>query len=263
MPWAPRRITLQSVANLRDVGGAPVAGGGVVRDGVLFRSTQLASVSDGDRAALAELNLGLVVDLRTSYEVKLAPDVPMAAEYVWLDVLQDSALASQASMDDIFSEPGRFAQILSDGTAESLMKQAYLDIVDLPSARAAYGRWLRDLAQMRVPALVHCTNGKDRTGWAIALALMAVGVGEDAVLTDYLTTNDQYLPALEPIFAQVAEQGLDPALLEPVLGVREEYLQTALERVAGLGGLDAYLGLLGVGDAQRQALADWLVGEAL
>ncbi len=261
MPWAPRRINLQTVANLRDVGGAPVAGGGAIRDGVLFRSTQLASVSPADREVLKELKLGLVVDLRTSFEIELAPDVKVAGEYLWLDVLRDSVLASQASMDDIFTDPGKFAQILSDGTADALMRQAYLDIIDLPSAREAYGRWLRDLAQMRVPALVHCTNGKDRTGWAVALALLSVGVSQDDVMTDYLTTNDQYLPALESVFAQVAENGLDPALLQPVLGVREEYLGTALERVRALGGLDSYLALIGIGDDDRQALADWLVGE--
>lgn len=259
MSWTPRRIALASVANLRDVGGAPVTGGAAVRDGVLFRSTQLASVTAPDKQALEQLRLGLVVDLRTSYEVEQAPDVPVAKEYRWLDVLRDSAMASQASMGDLFSNPTMFAEILGDGTAVSLMKQAYLEIVDLPSAQQAYGRWLRDLAELQVPALVHCTNGKDRTGWAVALALLTVGASEDAVLTDYLTTNEQYLPALESVFDQVASKGLDPALLEPVLGVREEYLATALARVQDMGGLDAYLVTIGVEDTHRQALRDWLV----
>lgn len=259
MSWQPRRIELQTVANLREVGGAPVAGGGAVREGVLFRSTQLASISQADRAALQELNLGLVVDLRTSYEVEQAPDKPVGAQHVWLDVLRDSPLAARASMEDLFADPALFARVLSDGTAEALMRQAYLEIVDLPSAQEAYGRWLRDLAGSHVPALVHCTNGKDRTGWAVALALLAVGVSQDAVMTDYLTTNEQYLPVLESVAAQAAASGLDPALLEPVLGVREEYLETALDRVKSLGGLDAYLALIGIDDLQRQALADWLV----
>ena len=44
---------------------------------------------------------------------------------------------------------------------------------------------------------VHCTNGKDRTGWAVALVLLAVGVDVDDVMTDYLTTNEQLLPVME------------------------------------------------------------------
>jgi protein-tyrosine phosphatase len=259
MPWAPRRIDLASVANLRELGGAPAAGGGAVRDGVLFRSTQLASVSPQDQQALAGLGLTLVVDLRTSYELKEAPDVPVAPGYLWLDVLRDSPMASQASMSDLFEDPGRFAAVLADGTAQALMRQAYLAMVDLPSARESYGRWLRDLATGDGAVLVHCTNGKDRTGWAVALALLAVGVDEEAVLADYLTTNDQFLTALQPLLAGVAEKGLDPALLQPVLGVREDYLQAALDRVEALGGLDAYLDLLGVDDGARAALSERLV----
>lgn len=262
MSWAPRRIPLPTVANLRDVGGAPVAGGGAVREGLLFRSTQLAAVSPADRAELAALNLGLVVDLRTSYEVEQAPDVTVADDYLWLDVLRDSPLAAQAGMDDLFADPGRFAGFLGDGAAVALMKRAYLEFVDLPSAREAYARWLLDLAQGEAAVLVHCTNGKDRTGWAVALALLAVGVAEHDVLTDYLTTNEQYLPVLAPVFDAMVAQGLDPAILEPVLGVREEYLATALDRVARFGGLDAYLDELGIGDEQRQALVDRLVGQA-
>jgi protein-tyrosine phosphatase len=259
MSWAPRRIELASVANLRDLGGAPVEGGGAIRDGVLFRSTQLASASDADCEALAALNLGLVVDLRGSYEVEAAPDRSVGAEYVWLDVLRDSTIHSLATTGDLFSAPQRFQEFLADGTAVAFMKQAYLEMVDLPSARHAYATWLRDVPQRRSPVLVHCTNGKDRTGWAIALALLAVGVSREAVFEDYLTTNDQFLPALGPLFEEVAAQGVDPDLLIPVLGVREEYLTAALDRVDAMGGLEAYFEVLGIGDEHRQALADWLI----
>ncbi len=247
------------MANLRDLGGAPVEGGGVVRDGVLFRSTQLAGASDADCQALAALNLGLVVDLRGSYEVEVAPDRSVGAEYVWLDVLRDSKMHSLATTGDLFADPRSFETFLADGTAEAFMKQAYLEMVDLPSARTAYAAWLQGLPRWRSPALVHCTNGKDRTGWAVALALLAVGVSREAVFVDYLTTNDQFLPALAPLFEQVAAQGVDPDLLIPVLGVREEYLATALDRVDAMGGLEAYLEVLGVDDVQRRALHDHLV----
>ena len=85
--------------------------------------------------------------------------------------------------------------------------------------------------------------------------------------------ESRLIPGLEPrlvfcvgVVDMVAPGGgtaADPAqaaaLLQPVLGVREEYLGTALERVRALGGLDSYLALIGIGDDDRQALADWLV----
>jgi protein-tyrosine phosphatase len=226
---------------------------------VLYRSTQLASASAQDRTVLEGLGLSLVVDLRTDIEVEQAPDQHLAP-YLRLDVLADSDIASQASLEPLFADPKAFKQFLADGTAEGFMRQAYAEFVDLPSARTAYAKWLRDLAASDGAVLVHCTNGKDRTGWAVAVALLSVGVSEDDVFTDYLTTNDQYLPSLGPVFEQVAAKGLDPALLEPVLGVREDYLGTALQRVEALGGLDAYLAGLGIDAPTRQALESRLVG---
>jgi protein-tyrosine phosphatase len=260
--WSPRRIVLDSVPNLRDVGGAPAGHGRVVRPDTLFRSTQLANVNDDDRSVLETLRLSMVVDLRTAVEVEQAPDVRVTDTYVWLDVLRDYAMASAVGVEDIFSDPATFEQVLRDGTATAMMREAYVAMVDLPSARASYSRWLRDLAQGDGAVLVHCTNGKDRTGWAVALALLAVGVGLDDVFTDYLTTNDQLLPALAEMFEGVQAQGVDPELLMPIMGVREEYLQTALETVDALGGLDSYLDGLGLTDGARDLLRDRLTHQS-
>jgi protein-tyrosine phosphatase len=256
--WSPRAIDVPSLPNLRELGGAPARDGRTVRDNVLFRSTQLASLADDDLPAIEALNLSMVVDLRLAAEVDRAPDVRVTDTYLWFDVLEDFAMASAVGVDDIFSDPRKFEQILTDGTATALMQEAYLAMVDLPSARAAYGLWLRSLAGSHGPVLVHCTNGKDRTGWAVAVALLAVGVSEEDVLRDYLMTNDQLLPVLDELFESVRDQGVDPSLLLPVMGVQEEYLVAALEQVRALGGLDAYLASLGVHDNERVALVERL-----
>ncbi len=256
--WRPRRIDVPSVPNLRDVGGAPTDDGRRVRPGILYRSTQLAKLADDDRSAIDALGLATIVDLRTAGEVERAPDLYPNAKYVWLDVLRDYAMASQVGVEDVFADPGQFEAVLRDGTAVAMMREAYLAMVDLDSAKQSYGRWLLDLADAEGPVLVHCTNGKDRTGWAIAVALMAVGVDQRAVFVDYLTTNDQLLPVLEDMMTAVRQRGLDPDLLLPVVGVREEYLDAALGRVAQMGGLSAYLEHLGVSEQTRQRLRDRL-----
>ena len=48
-------------------------------------------------------------------------------------------------------------------------------------------------------------------------------------------------------------------LLLPVVGVREEYLETALARVAQMGGMNAYLEHLGVSEETRVQLRDRLI----
>ena len=40
-----------------------------------------------------------------------------------------------------------------------------------------------------LPALIHCTAGKDRTGFGAALVLMALGVPRETAFEDYLLTN--------------------------------------------------------------------------
>lgn len=249
---------MPSVPNLRDVGGAPAGDGRCVKPGVLYRSTQLSNLADDDRSAIDALGLATVVDLRTAVEVERAPDVDVDARYVWLDVLRDFAMASAVGVEDVFADPAQFEAVLSDGTAAIMMRQAYEAMVDLDSARASYGQWLRDLAESTGPILVHCTNGKDRTGWAVALALLAVGVDEGDVFVDYLMTNEQLLPVLEDMMAGVARMGLDPELLLPVVGVQADYLATALDRVMQCGGLSAYLDMIGVPEQTREGLRERL-----
>jgi protein-tyrosine phosphatase len=48
------------------------------------------------------------------------------------------------------------------------------------------------------------------------------------VVADYLLTNDQLLPSLQPILDKFASVGGDPNLLMPVLGVRKDYLDAAV-----------------------------------
>jgi protein-tyrosine phosphatase len=89
--------------------------------------------------------------------------------------------------------------------------------------------------------LFHCTTGKDRTGWAAASLMLLLGVDEDAVTEDYLRTNADLLPAMQPVLDRFAGQGGDPDVLLPVLGVREEYLRTALDEVGvRFGGIRGY-----------------------
>jgi protein-tyrosine phosphatase len=82
-----------------------------------------------------------------------------------------------------------------------------------------------------MPALLHCTTGKDRTGWAVAALLLLLGVTEDDVYADYLLTNKQLLPAMRPIVDRFVAAGGDADLLAPLLGVQAEYLDIAVDEM--------------------------------
>ena len=110
--------------------------------------------------------------------------------------------------------------------------------------------------------MFHCTTGKDRTGWAAAATLLLLGVPYDDVMKDFLLTNEQLTPYLKPVADKFASLGGDPRLLDPVLGVRKEYLQAGIDEMrARYGDIEGYftagLGLDGPAiDALRSALTE-------
>lgn len=236
-------LGLPSAPNLRDVGGWPTRDGRVVVSGALYRSTDLSRLSGGDVPALGSLGIRSVYDLRTPGERDVAPDLlPPGAEYHVLDVLADSTMAVPASLMALLADPPAATEALTGARVRGLFDSAYREIVGLPSARAAYRALFTDLAVAeRRPALVHCTTGKDRTGWAVAALLLLLEVPDEQVMAEYLLTNDLLLPALQPMFDQFRDAGGDPTVLVPVFGVDPGYLAAGLDEMASrFGSIEGY-----------------------
>lgn len=256
-------FAIPSLVNLRDIGGCPSAHGGVVRTGVVFRSTDLSRVTDTDLETLDALGVTTVFDLRTLAEQERRPDrLPAGARHVGLDVLADRENGSiAAALPEIVADPVAAAEAFGDGRAAQYLRESYRDFVRLPSAVASYRTFAEGVAHGGVPALVHCSAGKDRTGWAAASLLLFAGAGEDAVFADYLRTNDMLLPQLEPLFARFRDLGGDPEILKPMLGVQREYLEVAVdEALSRYGTIDEYFAAgLGLDDDTLQALRTRLV----
>ena len=262
-PGAP--IALATLPNLRDAGGWTTIDGRRVRTGVLYRSTALDRLDSGDLAALGDLGIRCVVDFRTETERINQPDrIPQGARELVADVLADSEIAAPAQMQAFFRDPSQAVAFLASGRADDAMRSAYREFITLPSARdglAAFFRVLLDDADL--PVLYHCTTGKDRTGWATAALLTLLGVPEDDVYREYLLTNEQLLPALEPLFQRFAAHGAPRELLIPVLGVDRSYLDTAFDTMrAEFGTIERYFAEgLGITAAEQQQLhARLLVG---
>jgi protein-tyrosine phosphatase len=228
-----RKVAIPTAPNLRDLGGLPAAAGRI-RRGVVYRSATLASLSDTDGPQFAALGIETVYDLRTADEAAASPDrLPEGTRSVELDVLADSSLSVAARLGDLSADPRAFAATLAGGQAERLFEETYRDIVRLPSALASYRElYLGILDESREgAALFHCTTGKDRTGWAAASILTLLGVDEASVYEDYLQTNTDLLPALEPVLQRAEAAGVDREALMPVLGVREDYLHAAFDQL--------------------------------
>ena len=116
-------------------------------------------------------------------------------------------------------------------------------------------------ADRATPSVIHCSAGKDRTGWAAASLLMLLGVSDDDVMHDYLLTNEELMPVMQTVLDKFAAAGGDPDLLLPVVGVEADYLDAALDEMRSKYGTveDYFTRALGIDAAAQQSLRDALV----
>ena len=251
-------IAMASLPNLRDLGGWATQDGGHVRTGLVYRSTELDKLQGDDMDAFAKLGIRTVFDLRIESERTAQPDrVPEGTEEVVCDVLADSKDSAPAQLPRVLSDPSAAEELLGGGKAVAMFEKGYREIVGLPSALTAYRRFFTDLAsEEHRPALFHCTTGKDRTGWAAATLLSLLGVPEEDVLREYLLTNDELVPQLQPVLDKFKAEGGDPELLEPAIGVRREYLEAGVDEMRKrFGSLEGYFADgLGIDAAAQQEL---------
>merc|ERR1712232_1348527 len=95
------------------------------------------------------------------------------------------------------------------------------------------------------PVLVHCTAGKDRTGWAIALLLLALGVDKECIVQDYLLSNALWYRAARKYILLIRIASgfrIRPEACAPLFLVRREYLEVAINAVCmSHGSVDNYL----------------------
>ncbi len=259
-----QNIPIKTLPNLRDLGGYATGDGQVVRRGVLFRSVELGRLDDQDLTRLEQLRIETIFDLRTAAERDASPDRAIGAQEIVLDVLAGDDQSAAAALPEIVRNPEKAGELLGDGRGAELLRDAYRQLIELPSAKESYSRFFTELAgEAELPALFHCTTGKDRTGWAAASTLLFLGVSEEDVYHDYLLTNEQLLPALEPMMAEFARAGGDPELLRPVLGVDRAYLATAIELMkSDYGTIGGYMSDgLGLDDELLDALRSRLLSD--
>lgn len=239
-----RRMHLDTLPNGRDLGGLPVATGTVARN-LVFRSASLSTLDAADSAALVQLDLVRVIDLRTDAERQAAPNrLPEHATQVHLDVFAESSLNIAAQMGKFAADPSAAMAAFSGGQARDMLISSYHDLVNLPSAKKSYAEFFELLAdpENTGATIFHCTAGKDRTGWGAAILLFALGASYETVLADYLQTNTDSAAFIEPLITQLASKGLDADGLREVLGVDAAYLDTALSLVKEqYGSVETYI----------------------
>lgn len=256
-------LGINSVPNLRDLGGYKTSSGAVVRRGLVYRSATFNPISPEDIKKLEQMRLKNIYDLRTTPEVKAKPDqVPPGVQYHQLNILADSKSNLAAEIGALLHKPKKANVRLGDGKIDTLLIEGYREFVSLPSAREYYRTLFLSLADpKKLPAVFHCTSGKDRTGWTTAALLTLLGVPEETVMADFLRSNEYTLPQAQQTIDSFAAAGGDPAILTGLFGVKAEYLEASFDEMQKqYGNIEEYFAEgLGIDVSGQMALRDLLL----
>jgi len=236
-----RSLPLTGASNFRDLGGYSGHDGRAVKWRRLFRSDHLAALTPQDQTLLAELGVARTIDFRGKAE--------SAAHSYALPGVAYHPLVIEPTVVQRAMELARAGHHLTAQDAVGLMQQTYRGFVYDNAPR--FAELFRLLLASDAPTVFHCTAGKDRTGFAAALILLALGVPRDVVMHDYLLTNALY--QRPPGMGSHAPE----EVLRVLWRVQEEFLDAALHMVDNdYGGLQTYLvDVLGVDAAAQQELA--------
>lgn len=237
--------------NFRVVGGQRTTDGRRVLSGLVYRSEALLSPAGNDAAILVDLGIRLVCDLRSGQERDRAPNTwwqGQAVEHLHLDLL--SSL-----------EPGAipWPRLRQTPTAQGAHEAMIALYAALPVAAVApVSPLLRRLAKGELPVLIHCTAGKDRTGFVIALLLALLGVPRGEILADYLQSTGRWtstvLAATRAMVRTYAGDLPDPAV-EALMSVDEAYLDASFVTIDDrFGGIESYLAAIGITASEQAAL---------
>lgn len=186
-------VTFNKLANFRDA----AASSNSMKTGVLFRSARLYEASSSDITTLSNfMSGGLIIDLREAKTQKSYPDKAV---------------------------PG-----VSHASYPMTSTTNYTKFVTGSSDRAAINSAITAIATSPGKVLVHCTKGRDRTGWVVAMVMYSLGANDSQVMNEYLKTSSTSKSTLN--------KGLDKARSQ--YGSIDNYIKT------GLGVSDATLASL-------------------
>jgi protein-tyrosine phosphatase len=242
-PASTRHLNLEGTYNLRDMGGYPTLDGRAIRWRTFFRSDSLHRLPPVAQTTLIGYGVRTVLDLRRSDEVQVAPNVfagSPAMAYHHVSLLMDTPpIRRQAPrpLTDTY-------RVILDQRQEQLHQA-------LATLAAPDG----------LPAVVHCTAGKDRTGLIVALVLGLAGVSAATIVEDY-ALSAQYLVGtyLEEARQRAEKNGVSWEWFQHQVICPPEFMHTTLQYLdERYGGIAAYVHAIGLSDTQCIRLQEALV----
>ncbi|KAK5137636.1 hypothetical protein LTR08_007931 [Meristemomyces frigidus] len=274
------------ILNFRDVGAYvnSTTGSQLLRDGLLYRSARPDGATPKDRELLtSEYKMRTIIDLRTPTELvearrKHADNIPSAPAVTPSDpkhplripgldykdinfngssysraLIKQLSWSQTAKLFSLYTIGYRKAAISVLGTnvmsARGLAGLAEDSLLHCTKEVKAVFDVLAD--QTAYPLLLHCTQGKDRTGLTVLLTLMLLGVPVEAMEKDYRLSESQLEPEREEKLAEIRSIGLPDSFAD----CPAEWVSTVSGWInEKYGGVEKYLASCGINQDQQDAV---------
>ena len=199
--------------NFRDLGGYEVKGKKHIKRGLIIRGARLYDLTEGDRIKFNSMGIKTVFDLRSKTEADAFPNYKVpGAENIRMSAMNGP------EGEEIDFTPGNLERNFGE-INEKVFTRIYIQTA---FSNKAYRLLFEYLLEGKSPLFFHCSSGKDRTGIAAMIILLALGASSEDALYDYTLTNKYNEPQIK---ALLKERGIDPndskevAKIMPLYGV--------------------------------------------
>lgn len=245
-----RKIELEGTSNFRDIGGYLNSDGSQINFGKIFRSDNLAKLTNSDWEIIDSLGVGQIIDLRHGEEKARSQTVlPKGLGIEITEIPIDV---------EIFGRSELLEHILSKEIrkiTDEDMAQMYQDL--LSKFRSELTQVVNLLLDpSKKSKIVHCTAGKDRTGLSVALALLMCNVPQPQIMSDFLLSNAFRTPVrIAALSEKLKLHQVEIEDIVPYLSASKPALARAFETLdARYGGAYGYLNF---GEMSSRIGTDW------
>ena len=248
---AKAELRLKGAPNFRDLGGYTTSDGRKVKSGRVFRSEGLNQLATEDYAALHELGIQLICDLRSDYERASKPTM-------WPQHLMPRTLVMDVNADLRAGKSDLWEMLRTDPTERGVLAMMMHVYKFVPDALGKHlGKFFKAVVdEEQLPLILHCSAGKDRTGVLSAVLLMTLGVPRETAVADYMKTHEyrdavklkkKVVELMLPILGTAPPEDV----VEIMAGVHPDYLNASFNTIdTQYGSITRYMESAGVTSAQ-------------
>lgn len=210
-----RHLPMAGGYNFRDLGGFKTKEGRYTKWGRLFRADELSNLKDEDVKYLASIPITSVIDFRAMAEARRSPDhLPSTVQYTYPISITPGNLSTE----------GVQANLLKTNI-DAHMKHMNRLLVSDPACVRAFRIFFAIVQNnLSAPLIFHCSAGKDRAGMAAALVLYSLGVDEETIMQDYLSSKIYLSDKYDAFIAKYPRA-------ESIFTVKRMFLQAGINQI--------------------------------